>query len=217
MVRYSRYFVILLMLGLSSAIRAQEHSIDDALNFIDSTRATIKLRSDRFNEEIAKINKLNVLDVPSLDSVSIKKNKVQLKDFIEFLDVSRSLSRQLMKAAEDSVARINELLPKKKAKNLTDFLNAFESDQKAFNKYMESLSKVFSNVEKTLSFLQTCDYTIKDKKILFTKKTESDKYGAYFKELEEAQKKAAYSGADSQRASIEAGDTFGKSYEALQQ
>jgi hypothetical protein len=218
MMKFSRAVVFFICIFTAVGVSAQTPvEVDYALNLIDSTNALIKLRSDRFNEEITKVNSLNVLDVASLGKSILSKNAKKVKDFVDFLDVSRSLSRQSMHALEDSVANIKERgLTKKMMKPYDDLVKAYESDQKAFDQYTLALSKVFTNVVKILSYLDTCDYTIKDKKLIFTERAQSEKYGALFTELEESQKKAAYAGADSQKSSIDARDMVHKIYDEIQ-
>jgi hypothetical protein len=218
MLRYLKsalFFIIIFTAAVASAQTPVE--VDHALNLIDSTNAIVKLRSDRFNEEITKVNSLNVLDVSSLDKSVIPKNIKKVKDFIDFLDVSRSLSAHSMQALEDTVENLKEVgLTKKMTKSYGDLIKAYESDQKAFDKYTLALSKVFTNVVKILTYLDSCDYTIKDKKLIFTDRKQSEAYGELFTGLEESQKKAAYAGADSQKASIDARDIIHKVYDEIQ-
>jgi len=183
---------------------------------IDSTMASLNIRAQRFNEELSKVNALKALDVPSLAKDIIPKNKEKIKDFLNYLDVYRELSKQLMEATDDSVEALRILLPKRlKAGFMEDFLEAYKLDQNAFDKYTLELTKVFTNVTKALTYLETSKVTIVDKKLQFTDKQEYDEYNKLILDVEKSQKRLVTVGAASQKASIDASSMMQKAYGKL--
>jgi hypothetical protein len=183
---------------------------------IDSTMGSLNIRAQRFNEELARVNALRALDVPSLAKDTIPKNKEQIKDFLNYLDLYRELSKQLQEAIEDSVKELRKLMPTRlKQTFMKDFLDAYQLDQNAFDKYTLELTKVFTNVLKVLSYLETSKVTIANKKLQFTDKKEYGAYGELIEAVETSQKKLASAGAASQKASIDANAMMQKAYGKL--
>jgi len=183
---------------------------------IDSTMASLNIRAQRFNEELAKVNALKALDVPSLTKDIIPKNKEKIKDFLDYLDVYRELSKQLMQATVDTVTELKNLMPKRlKAAFMEDFLDAYKLDQNTFDRYTLELTKVFTNVVKALTYLETSKVTIVDKKLQFTDKLEYDEYNKLITDVEKSQKRLVTAGAASQKASIDASSVMQKAYGKL--
>jgi len=217
-----RLFTVLLCISFFSAtgfLFAQE-PVDIAnsrgSSLIDTTMASLNIRAQRFNEELAKVNALKALDVPSLTKDIIPKNKEKIKEFLSYLDVYRQLSKQLMDGVEDSVNELKKLMPTRlKAGFMKDFVEAYKLDQNAFDKYTLELTKVFTNVLKVISYLETTKVTIANNKLQFTDKTEYDTYSELITTVEKSQKKLAAAGAASQEASIDANSMMQKAYGKL--
>ncbi|MEI8134501.1 MAG: hypothetical protein WCH46_05400 [bacterium] len=217
MMKFYSFFVAILLLPLVA--QAQE-PVDIAngrgSNLIDSTMASINIRAQLFNEQLAKVNAIKALDVPSLEKSVIPKNKETIKDFLSYLDVYRDLSKKMMSAIQDSLKDLRLLLPTRQKEGfMKDFLDAYKLDQNAFDEYTLSLTKVFTNVIKVLDFMASSKVTIADKKLQFTDKKEYEDYNKLISEVEKTQKKLATAGAESQKASIDASSMMQKAYGKL--
>jgi hypothetical protein len=207
------FFIVVFIATIVHAQDPVSAANDRGSNLIDTTIATINLRAERFNEEISRINGLKALDVPAFQKDTIKKNKQRIKGFLDYLDVYRALSSQLMKATEDSVKALRALMPRnEKEKFLKDFLDAYEMDQKAFDNYTLALTKLFTNVINFLDFLEASHYEIKGNKLLFTSEDESKQSNDLMETVQEVQKKVIEASAKSQRASLDAHKKMQKAY-----
>jgi hypothetical protein len=219
MIRLSSVILFLLLTLGTSAIQAQDPvDIANARGsaLIDSTMALLNIRAQHFNEELARINALKALDVPSLVKDSIAKNKEKIKDFLSYLDVYRELSKRYMDAVEDSVKQLRKLMPNRlKIAFMQDFIDAYKLDQNPFDKYTLELTKLFTKVQKALTYLEASKITFVDKKIQFTDKKEYEEYNELITEVENSQKKVATAGATSQRSSIDANALMQKAYGKL--
>jgi DNA integrity scanning protein DisA with diadenylate cyclase activity len=204
---------------LANSLQAQgpvDIAADRASQLIDSTMSAVNLRAERFNEEIAKVNALKALDVPAFAKDTIKRNKEKIKDFLEYLEVYRSITNKLIDAVEDSVKELRQMMPRnERADFLKDFEDAYQLDQKAFTDYTLALTKVFTGVKKILDFMEDADIKLEGKKILFTKKAESEEYSKLIEAVELSQKKLATAGANSQKARIDASMKMQKAYGKL--
>ncbi|MDP4220774.1 MAG: hypothetical protein Q8896_10080 [Bacteroidota bacterium] len=211
--------VVITLFAGASPIRAQDDP--DAINIrashlIDSTMASLNIRAQRFNEELAKINALKPLEVSSLAKDVIPKNREKIKDFLSYLDLYRSLSSKMKQAIEDSVMTLRMKMPKShREKYLQDFLDAYSLDQTAFDKYTLALTKVFTNVDAVLAFLETSNVKIDDGKLQFSSQTELDKYSKLDKLVMESNKKLITASANSQKANIDASTMMQKAYGAV--
>jgi len=161
--------IVLLVAGFAlPKVFAQESP--EALNvrasqLIDSTMASLNIRAERFNEELAKINAVKPLDVASIGKEVIPKNREKIKDFLNYLEVYRTLCAQQQKEIEDTVNAFKVKVPARyKTAFLKDFLDAYDLDQSTFVKYTQALTKVFMNMDAVLAFLDQSNVTTKDKK-----------------------------------------------------
>jgi hypothetical protein len=211
-------FILVFFITVSS-VQAQD-PVDiasaRASALIDSTMASLNLRAQRFNEELAKVNALKALEVSSLAKDIIPKNIEKIKDFLNYLDVYRSLSKKLMESTEDSVHILKEMMPSKMRESfLKEFMDAYRLDQNSFDKYTLALTKVFTQVNKVLTFAENSKIAIENNKLQFTDKKEYDEYSELIEEIEKSQKKLVNAGASSQRASIDAGKMMNEAYGKL--
>ena len=206
------------VIGISQ-VRAQDDP--DGLNIrasrlIDSTMAALNLRAQRFNEELAKINAVKPLDVTSLGKEVIPNNRGKVKDFLGYLEVYRSLSGKQKEEVEDSVTVLKAKMPSRhRATFLKDFLEAYNLDQSAFDKYILALTKVFTNINAALAFIETSNVTIKDTKLQFTDKEEYEKYSELIAAVEKSNKRLINASAASQKATIDASEMMQKAYGAI--
>jgi hypothetical protein len=214
-------FTILFFIGATgvSSVRAQDDP--DGLNIrashlIDSTMAMLNIRATRFNEELAKVNVLKPLDAASLTKEFIPKNEERIKDFLNYLDVYRSLSERQKQEVEDSVSLLKSKMPSNhRVGYLKEFLDAYNMDQSAFDKYTLALTKVFTNINAVLAFIETSKVTTKDNKLEFSDKKEYDTYSELISAVEKSNKKLITASANSQKATIDASSMMQKAYGAV--
>jgi hypothetical protein len=122
----------------------------------------------------------------------------------------------MKQAIEDSVMTLRMGMPKNhREKYLQDFLDAYSLDQTAFDKYTMALTKVFTNVDAVLAFLETSNVKIDDGKLQFSSQTELDKYSKLDKLVMESNKKLITASANSQKANIDASTMMQKAYGAV--
>ena len=187
-----------------------------ASRLIDSTMASLNIRAQRFNEELAKANALKPLEVASLAKETIPKNREQLKDFLSYLDVYRTLSHKLQEDVEDSVKNLrSKMSAHHRATFMQEFLDAYDMDQTAFNKYTVALTKVFTNINAVLAFIETSNVTTKDNKLQFNNKEEYEKYSELIEAVEKSNKRLINASATSQKATIDASGMMQKAYGAI--
>jgi hypothetical protein len=207
--------LFVLAAGISPA-RAQDSP--DGLNvrasrLIDSTMAALNLRAQRFNEELAKINAVKPLDVSSLGKDVIPKNREKVKDFLGYLEVYRTLSAKQREEVEDSARVLKAKMPSHHRETfLKDFLDAYDLDQSAFDKYILALTKVFTNINAALAFIETSKVEIKENKLQFSDKEEYEKYSELIAAVEKSNKKLINASAASQKATIDASALMQKAY-----
>ena len=213
------FFVLFVFFTGATPVRAQYDP--DALNalgsqLIDSTMASLNIRAQRFNEELAKINALKPMDVTSLAKETIPKNRAKIKEFLSFLEVYRAESATLRQGIEDTVNALRSHMPSRhQASFMKEFLDAYDLDQNAFDKYTLALTKVFTNINAALDYIDQSDVTIKDNKLQFTSKGVYDKYSELITAVEKSNKKLINASAASQKATIDASSMMQKAYGAL--
>src|SRR2546421_9926679 len=103
-----------------------------ALRLIDSTNARLNIRFGGFNEELGKINQLKPLDLDSNSKANIPATRQKIKDFLNYLDVFRTMSARLTEAISDSVQDMRSVMPSRiRESYLKVFLDAYNLDQAA--------------------------------------------------------------------------------------
>ncbi len=213
------FFAVVILIFTFDALRAQDDP--DALSLrasqlIDSTMASLNIRAQRFNEELAKINAVKPLEITSLAKEVVPKNREKVKDFLNYLEVYRSLSGKQRQEVEDSANSLREKMPSRhQATFLKDFIEAYEMDQNAFDKYTLALTKVFTNINAVLLFIETSKMTIQDTKLQFTDKKEYEKYSELIEAVEKSNKRLINASAASQKATIDASSIMQKAYGSI--
>lgn len=203
-----------------NAVRAQSSDPQLAMNkrasaLIDSTMQQLNLRAERFNEEVSKINRARPLDAGALTPEKITENIAKVKDFLEYLDVYRSLSAKSRQVVDDSVNSMRHEMPSKiRNLYLQEFLDAYHSDQSAFDKYTLALTNVYTAVGSVLKFLSDANVKQVDGKLSFDNKKEYESYEAMMNEINAANKKLINASAASQKATLEASEQMQKAYGA---
>lgn len=188
-----------------------------ALRLIDSTNSMLNLRYQRFNEELEKVNALKPLDWDSTSIGKLPKTRETIKDFLNYLEVYRTLSGNLKKDVEDSVDAIRSGMPARiKQTYLQVFLDAYSMDQSSFDKYTLAVSKLFTGVDKLLAFIETSHVEVIGNKLQFIDKKEYEGYSEFFEGVQKANKKLITASANSQKAKIDADAMMRKEYLAKQ-
>jgi hypothetical protein len=219
MIRFLSIAIVLVCVSEGSSLRAQDDP--DGLNIrasrlIDSTMAMLNIRAQRFNEELAKVNILKPLDAASLTKELAPKNEEMIKDFLNYLDVYRSLGERQRQEIEDSVKALRSKMPSHhRASFLQEFMDAYTMDQTAFDKYTLALTKVFTSINAVLAFMETSTVTTKDNKLEFSNKKEYDSYSELIAVVEKSNKKMITASANSQKATIDASEMMQKAYGAI--
>jgi hypothetical protein len=209
--------LVLLFVGAASAqhvdpLEAMNHR---ASQLIDSTMSRLNLRAERFNEELAQINKARPLDASALTPETIAQNLAKVKDFLGYLEVYRSLSAKSRQTTEDSVAGMRSEMPSRIRKPyLQDFLDAYALDQNAFDKYTVALTNVYTKVSDVLKFLSTAKIKTVSGKIQFDDKAEYESYQDMMTEVTAVNRKLISASAASQKATLEASEQMQKAYGA---
>lgn len=184
-----------------------------AYTLIDSTISSLNIRTMRFNEELQKVNVIKKLDGSTLGKDVITENKQRIKDFLNYLEVYRTVSTRLKKDVEDSVEEIRKGMPSRIRNAFSkEFLEAYTMDQEAFEKYTLALTKFFSNVMDLFIFMETSKVAIKDNKFQFSDKEEYEKYNKINARIEKSNKKLITASANAQRAGIDANSMMQKTY-----
>lgn len=210
-------FIIAFIVSGVSSLHAQVDAVGEvsarASRLIDSTMASLNLRANRFNEELSKVNVLKPLDVASMTKEIIPGNKEKIKDFLNYLEVYRTLSDRQAADIEDSVKKIRSGMPSKlQSAFMKEFMEAYTLDQTAFNKYTLALTKVFTKVTEILTFVENSKVKVENNKLQFNDKEEYEAYSKLITEIEKLNKKLATAGANSQTATIDAGSMMQKAY-----
>jgi hypothetical protein len=215
------FFGFVLLFSALQASPARSQDDPDGLNvrasrLIDSTMAALNLRATRFNEELSKVNAAKPMETASLTKEAIPKNLAKIKDFLDYLDVYRNLSAKMKQDVEDSAHAMRAKMPSRhQATFLKDFLEAYDLDQTAFDKYISALTKVFGNITAVLNFIQTSKVEVKDNKLQFTSKDEYEKYSELIGAVEKSNKRMINASANSQKATIDASAMMQKAYGAI--
>lgn len=219
MIRSLFVFIIIFFSFVISPVRAQDSPdalVIRASRLIDSTMASLNIRAQRFNEELAKVNALKPLEVASLAKETIPKSRENIKDFLSYLEVYRSLSHKLHEEIEDSVRNLrSKMSTHHRTSFMQEFLDAYDMDQDAFDKYTLALTKVFTNINAVLTFIEASSVTIKDNKLEFTNKKELNEYSKFIEAVEKSNKRLINASATSQKANIDASTMMQKAYGAI--
>ena len=216
MIRYIYAAALSFLLISTAAVHAQDDP--DAIQLrasklIDSTMASLNIRAKRFNQELAIINAVNPLETSSLTKENIAKTREKIKDFLGYLEVYRSLSVKLKEEMTDSVNTLRAKMPSRHRPTfLQEFLDAYELDQGTFDKYTLALTKLYTNIDAVVAFIQTSNVTIKDNRFQFSDKKEYDKYTELMAPVEKSNRKLISASANSQKATMDASEIMQKAY-----
>ncbi len=216
MLRYILATALSVLLLCTTTLHAQDDP--DAIQIrasklIDSTMASLNIRAQRFNEELASINATKPLEGTSLAKENIAKNREKINDFLSYLDVYRSLSQQLKEKVEDSVNLLRAKMPSHhRATFLQEFLSAYNMDQSAFDKFTLALTKLYTNINAVVEFIEKSSVTTKDNKLQFTNKKEYEEYTELIAVVDKSNKKLITASANSQKATIDASALMQKAY-----
>ncbi|MEP7235300.1 MAG: hypothetical protein ABI778_08390 [Ignavibacteriota bacterium] len=212
------FIAALLILGSSFVSIAHAQDSPDALNIrasrlIDSTMASVNIRAERFNEELTRVNAIKPLDAASLTKEVIPGNMEKVKDFLSYLDLYRSLCAKQRQEVVDSATALKSKMPSRyKETFLKEFIDAYDLDQSSFIKYTQALTKVYTNINLALAFVEQSHVTVKDNKLQFSDKKEYEEYSALITNIEKSNKKVINASATSQRATIDASAMMQKAY-----
>ncbi len=216
-----RSFIVLGLLILSFVSPAGAQDDPDALvvrasRLIDSTEAMLNLRAQRFNEEMIKMNALKPLEATSLAKDTIPKSREKIKDFLNFLEVYRSLSHKMKEGIEDSVNNLrSKMSTHHRTSFLKEFLDAYDLEQSSLDNYTNALTKFYTNINAVLAFIETSSVTTKDNKLQFNNKKEYEKYSELIEAVEKSNKRLINASATSQKATIDASSMMQKAYGAI--
>ncbi len=212
------YIIVFFAITISSA-RGQDSPdalVNRASQLIDSTETMLNIRAQRFNEEMVKMNALKPLEIVSLAKETIPKSREKIKDFLSYLEVYRSLSAKMKKEIDDSVSNLrSKMSAHHRASFLKEFLDAYDLEQSALDKYTVGLTKFYTNINAVLEFIETSNVTLKDNKLQFTNKEEYEKYSELIEAVEKSNKKLINASATSQKATIDASAMMQKAYGAI--
>lgn len=208
---------VIIILSYAAPLQAQVNPDEEvqmrAYTLIDSTISSLNIRTMRFNEELQKVNVIKKLDGSTLGKDVIAQNMQRIKDFLNYLEVYRTLSTKLKKEVEDSVEEIRKNMPSRIRNAFSkEFLDAYTMDQAAFEKYTLALTKFFSDVMDLFVFMETSKVAIKDNKFQFSDKEEYEKYNKINARIEKSNKKLINASANAQRAGIDANSMMQKTY-----
>lgn len=210
--------LLLLVVLFFSSVSAQKKDpmaimTSRASRLIDSTMGAINLRAERFNQELQIINLTKPLDATSLTPEKIASSIIKVKDFLNYLEVHRSLSVRLRKITDDSVKAMRSEMPTRVREDfLKEFLEAYHKDQESFDKYTLALTKVYVNVSEVLKFLAGAKISLVGDKIQFDSKDDYEHYQEMMDAVNKSNKKLIAASADSQKATLEASEAMQKAY-----
>ncbi len=210
--------LLLLVVLFFSSVSAQKKDpmammTSRASRLIDSTMGAINLRAERFNQELQIINLTKPLDATSLTPEKIASSIIKVKDFLNYLEVHRSLSVRLRKITDDSVKAMRSEMPTRVREDfLKEFLEAYHKDQESFDKYTLALTKVYVNVSEVLKFLAGAKISLVGDKIQFDSKDDYEHYQEMMDAVNKSNKKLITASADSQKATLEASEAMQKAY-----
>ncbi len=210
--------LLLLVVLFFSSVSAQKKDpmaimTSRASRLIDSTMGAINLRAERFNQELQIINLTKPLDATSLTPEKIASSIIKVKDFLNYLEVHRSLSVRLRKITDDSVKAMRSEMPTRVREDfLKEFLEAYHKDQESFDKYTLALTKVYVNVSEVLTFLAGAKISLVSDKIQFDSKDDYEHYQEMMDAVNKSNKKLITASADSQKATLEASEAMQKAY-----
>jgi hypothetical protein len=161
-------------------------------------------RTQRFNQEMSKINLLRPLDASNLDAEHIAFSMKKLHAFLDFLGEYRDSSATMLKTLEDSVAALRAEMPRNYQETfLSTFLKAYSDDSKAFDGYTLAISALDKQVADVLHLLEHSKHQVANKMVKFSDPEEYKSYQALMKSLDERNAdlaKAAISPRETQRA-----------------
>lgn len=215
---------LFILLGVTSPALAQPSAQEQYVREIEN-RATMVInstmekageRAEDFGKHLAHIFTLLPFEYMHLDSGNIRKNIIEITDFLQYLEDYREAGRPVTQTLMDSITSIRAELPQKSRKKfLVSFEKAYTKDVNAFDGYIVAVTKLFKRVIATLEYLSRTQFKIsKAKTIEFS--TDADE--ARFKELmagvQAANKDVSIATEASKKATAEANtvmqDVYGK-------
>lgn len=186
---------------------------DRATHLIDTAMKGLNLRAKIFNNELEKINALRPLDPDSFISPRNDTVISGIKDFVSYLEVYRTMSNATLASLKDSVASIQQMVPKQKRKTfMKDFLDAYTLDHTAFEKYTKALSSLYTDVLKAIEYGKSINIQVKDGQLQFTDKDQYDTYSKIINNIEKTNEKVMKAGNAAQKATADASLAMQKAY-----
>ncbi len=200
--------VSLCLIGMAPAARAQ--SSEDALlqdlknratRIIDTTMKTLGDRTAEFNSHMADMNEARPLEVKNLDSANIAQNISRTLQFIQYLKDYRAVDDGISLALEDSLEALRQETPTGAEEKAFDAVGeSYAADHKGWNKYIGTLSELYSGVLDALIFLQSAPHTIAKDKLEFKTAKEAATYNKLMKPIDAAVRESKKAFEESKKA-----------------
>ena len=176
--------------------------VTSANGVLDSMMRTLNDRTLDFNTHIEAINKTRPLEVKNLDSVHIGANVSSTLEFIEYLKQFRASGEKIIHRFEDSLFVLQSEFPPVREKMLIKGVaDSYMADNKAFDKYVAALSKIYSQVLNVLLFLQHTPFAIVKGAPQFHSANDVAAYRKMMTQVDQAQAEAAKATVASRKAS----------------
>ena len=193
---------------LSSNARAQapedlaRQDIQNRINrVIDSTMKIVGDQASDFNARIAAINEARPLELQNFDSVQIATNISRVLQFVDYLTQFRTADDSLSRMLEDSLFVLHEGIPESRdRKTLEAFQESYAADRKAFNKYVATLRKLYSEVLDALLFMQHANYEVQNNQLQFKSSKDIAEYRKLMKPIDATSKELKKASEESRKA-----------------
>ena len=168
---------------------------------IQSAMDAIQANTVEFNDEIAKMNEVRPLELQNLDSAHVATNMAVSVQFLEFLKHAQIEEDSLSRVLEDSVYAIQQSMPPGVEENaLNAFGESHSGDRKAFDGYIGSLSKLYSQVLDVLSFLHHTNYRVGKTGLEIASKEDAAQYTKLMKAIDATSAELQKASQESQKA-----------------
>ena len=193
---------------LSSSVHAQapedlaRQDIQNRINrVIDSTMKIVGDQAADFNARIAEINEARPLELQNFDSVQITTNISRVLQFVSYLTQFRTKDDSLARMLEDTLFALNEEIPESRdQKMLEAFQQSYTADRKAFNKYVTTLQKLYSEVLNVLFFMQHANYEVQNNQLQFKSSKDVTEYQKLMKPIDACSKELKKASEESRKA-----------------
>ena len=157
---------------------------------IDTTMKIVGDRAAEFNVRIAAINETRPLELQNFDSTRVSANISRILEFVDYLAWIRTTDDSLARGLEDSLFIIQGEIPPESQdqKALEAFQESYAADRKAFDTYVVTLRKLYSEVLNVLLFMQHADYKIDNNQLQFKSSNDIAKYRKLMKPIDATSK-----------------------------